>query len=44
MITLLAASSSSDSSLLSDLASVVLYGLGAGLGIAILFSVAIRAS
>lgn len=38
----IAASSASDSSVWSDLLSVVLYGLGAGVGIAIIFSVAIR--
>lgn len=38
----LAASSSADASVWSDLLSVVLYGLVAGVGIAVIFSVAIR--
>ncbi|MEH3054973.1 MAG: hypothetical protein PGN13_13385 [Patulibacter minatonensis] len=38
----LAASSSSDASVWSDLGSVVVYGLIAGIGIAVLFSVALR--
>lgn len=42
MSTVLAASSSSDASVWSDLLSVVIYGLCAGIGLAIIFSVAIR--
>lgn len=42
MMRVIAASSSSDASVWSDLLSVVLYGLCAGLGLAIIFSVAIR--
>jgi hypothetical protein len=42
MMPVLAASSPSDPSVWSDLLSVVLYGLGAGVGLAIVFSIAIR--
>lgn len=42
MTPVIADSSSSDASVFSDLLSVVLYGLCAGLGIAIIFSIAIR--
>ncbi len=42
MMPVIAASSSSDASVWSDLLSVVIYGLCAGVGLAIVFSIAIR--
>ena len=42
MIPVVAAASSTDSSVWSDLLSVILYGLVAGVGIAIIFSIALR--
>lgn len=42
MSTVLGVASASDTSVWSDLLSVVLYGLVAGIGIAVIFSVALR--